>query len=114
VSGDGEQVSFGFIDDAGEPASLKVPIAEIGSLAMTLPSLLEQAMRARNGDEKLRYTYPLGAWTLEHAADRDRNLLTLRTVDGFSVCFNMFRSAQKELGEALVSGVEPQTPAMGN
>jgi hypothetical protein len=30
-------------------------------------------------------------------------MVTLRTVDGFSVCFSIPRAQQSELGEALVS-----------
>jgi hypothetical protein len=34
-------------------------------------------------------------------------MVTLRTVDGFSVCFSLARQQQNALGEALVAPYEP-------
>jgi len=34
-------------------------------------------------------------------------MITLRTSDGFSVCFSIPRQRQSELGEALVAQYEP-------
>jgi len=35
-------------------------------------------------------------------------MVTLRTTDGFSVCFSIPREQQSELGEALVASYEPK------
>jgi hypothetical protein len=35
-------------------------------------------------------------------------MVTLRTVDGFSVCFSIPRQQQSELGEALVAQPAPK------
>jgi hypothetical protein len=59
ISADGRQISLGFVDAAGQPAARKLPIEQVG--AMTLPALIERALRMRFGDDSLRYTYPLGS-----------------------------------------------------
>jgi hypothetical protein len=35
-------------------------------------------------------------------------MVTLRTTDGFSVCFSIPRQRQSELGEALVAQYDPK------
>ncbi len=40
---------------------------------------------------------------VEASTDPTQSMMTLRTVDGFSVCFSIPRRQQSELGEALVA-----------
>ena len=40
---------------------------------------------------------------MEQSSDPTQSMVTLRTVDGFSVCFSIPHRQQSELGEALVS-----------
>ena len=40
---------------------------------------------------------------VEQSTDPTQGMVTLRTVDGFSVCFSIPREQQSELGEALVA-----------
>jgi hypothetical protein len=82
---------------------------QVGALAMTLPKLIDKALQARFGDESLRYAYPLASWVVEPSSDPAQGMVTLNTVDGFSVCFSIPRQQQSELGEALVA--EPAVPA---
>jgi hypothetical protein len=114
ISADGRQISLGFVDSAGQPAALKMPIEQVGALAMTLPALIERALRMRFGDNSLRYTYPLGSWSFEHATDFSGGIVTLRTTDGFSVCFSLQPRQQDELGEALVAHAVPDAPRLPN
>jgi hypothetical protein len=55
------------------------------------------------------YAYPLASWVVEPSSDPAQGMVTLNTVDGFSVCFSIPRRQQSELGEALVA--EPVTKA---
>ena len=48
---------------------------------MTLPGLIEQALKARYSDNTLKLVYPVGAWSLQAAAGTDRLILTLATPD---------------------------------
>jgi hypothetical protein len=43
----------------------------------------------------------------EQSSDPTRAMVTLRTVDGFSVCFSIPRRQQSQLGEALVAQPMP-------
>ena len=110
VADDGA-ISLGFVDSTGNPATIKLSLNEVGALAMTLPGLIDKALQIRFGDQSLRYAYPLASWAIEASSDPTQGMVTLRTVDGFSVCFSIPRQQQSELGEALVA--QPAaTPAM--
>ena len=69
VAPDGEAVSLGFVDSTGRPATIRLSLNQIGSLAMTLPGLIDKALRARYGDQSLRYAYPLASWAVERSSD---------------------------------------------
>jgi hypothetical protein len=75
---------------------------------MTLPGLIDKSLQTRYGDQSLRYAYPLASWVVEHSSDPAQGMVTLRTVDGFSVCFSIPRAQQSELGEALVAQPAPK------
>jgi hypothetical protein len=103
VAADGGAVSLGFVDSSGTPATIRLTLNQVGALAMTLPGLIDKALQARFGDQSLRYAYPLASWRVEQSSDPTQTMVTLRTVDGFSVCFSIPRQQQSELGEALVA-----------
>jgi hypothetical protein len=102
VAADGA-ISLGFVDSTGNPATIKLSLNQVGALAMTLPGLIDKALEIRFGDQSLRYAYPLASWAIEASSDPSQGMVTLRTVDGFSVCFSIPRQQQNELGEALVA-----------
>jgi hypothetical protein len=103
VAADGGAVSLGFVDSQGRPATIRLSLNQVGALAMTLPGLIDKALQTRFGDQSLRYAYPLASWVVEQSSDPAQGMVTLRTVDGFSVCFSIPRDQQSELGEALVA-----------
>ncbi len=103
VAPDGGAISLGFVDAEGKPATIRLSLNQVGALAMTLPGLIDKALRTRFGDQSLRYAYPLASWAVEQSSDPSQGMVTLRTVDGFSVCFSIPREQQAELGEALVA-----------
>lgn len=59
VAADGGAISLGFEDVTGNTAAVSVSLNQVGALIMTLPGLLETALKARYGDRSLRYAYPL-------------------------------------------------------
>lgn len=103
VAADGDAISLGFLDSGGRPATIRLSLNQVGALAMTLPGLIDKALQTRFGDSSLRYAYPLESWVVEQSSDPAHGMVTLRTVDGFSVCFSIARNQQSELGEALVA-----------
>jgi hypothetical protein len=108
VASDGEAISLGFVDTTGNPATIRLSIDQAGALLMTLPGLIDKAMQTRFADQSLRYAYRLASWVLEQSTDPTQNMITLRTVDGFSVCFSMPRKQRIELGETLVAQLAPK------
>ena len=109
VAADGNAISLGFVDSGGQPATIRLSLNQVGALAMTLPGLIDKALQTRYGDQSLRYAYPLDLWVVEQSTDPTQGMVTLRTTDGFSVCFSIPRARQSELGEALVA--QPATKA---
>ena len=110
VSSDGGAISLGFVDSKGQPQTIRLSINQVGALAMTLPALIGKALQARYGDDSLRYAYPLRSWLVEQSSDPGQVMVTLCTVDGFSVCFSLPREQQSELGEALVAEYVQKKP----
>jgi hypothetical protein len=102
VTPDGSAVVLGFVDTDGKPATIRLSLNQVGALAMTLPELINKALRSRFNDQSLRYAYPLASWAVEQSSDPTTRMVTLSTVDGFTVCFSMGRELQSELGQALV------------
>jgi hypothetical protein len=107
VAADGGAISLGFVDSTGNPATIRLSLNQVGALAMTLPGLIDKALQTRFGDQSLRYAYPLASWLVEQSSDPTQTMVTLRTVDGFSVCFSIPRQQQSELGAALVAQPRP-------
>lgn len=107
VAADGGAISLGFVDSTGNPATIRLSLNQVGALAMTLPGLIDKALQSRFGDQSLRYAYPLASWLVEQSSDPTQTMVTLRTVDGFRVCFSIPRQQQNELGAALVAPPAP-------
>ena len=114
VAADGGAISLGFVDSDGKPATIRLSLNQVGALAMTLPGLIDKALQTRFGDQSLRYAYPLASWKVEQSSDPTQGMVTLRTVDGFSVCFSIPREQQSELGEALVAQPAPNQMLRAN
>src|SRR5262245_1354964 len=102
VASDGGAISLGFEDASGNPAAVRVSLNQVGALIMTLPGLLEAALKARYGDQSLRYAYPLASWALEQSSDTTQRTITLQTEDGFKVRFSIPKGEESVLGEALI------------
>src|SRR4030081_2478306 len=79
----GGGISRGFVDSTGKPATIRLSLNQVGALAMTLPGLIDKALQTRFGDQSLRNEYRLASWVLEQSTNPTKNMITLRTVDGF-------------------------------
>ena len=107
IAVDGGAISLGFVDSTGNPATIRLSLTQAGSLAMTLPGLIDRALQTRFGDQSLRHAYPLASWALEQSSDPTEVMITLRTGGGFSACFSVPHQQQSALGEALVAQPDP-------
>lgn len=97
----GQHVEVGFTDHTGEAVSLEVPQECLSTLLMTLPRMIEMALRRRTGNPALRQVYPLGDWQLHLGAEPNSIIISLATPDGFSVSFCAPFEQAAELGQAL-------------
>jgi hypothetical protein len=55
IEPDGSAIMLGLIDRDGVPRRVRLPVDQVGALAMTLPSIIEKALQRRYRDESLRY-----------------------------------------------------------
>jgi len=101
VEPDGGAVCLRGRDEDGANFVLRLSLDQVGSLAMTLPGLLQEAVRARHKDESLRYVFSLGSWTLETTPEANTLILSLATTDGFTASFALSRPAVSDLAATL-------------
>ena len=107
VTPDGGLISLSFVDSNGQPATILMSLNQVGALIMTLPGILERALQNRFCDYTLRYTYPLASWAVEQSTDPTQCMVTLRTAEGFGVCFSIPREQQSLISEALAAAPPP-------
>jgi hypothetical protein len=107
--GNGEVVMLELIDEDGRSISLRLAFEHAQSIAMTLPRLLTQAIKAKTGQDNARYVFPLGEWILEGIEGDQSFILTLKTEDGFEVSFRIPPGASRSLGWRLQREAELST-----
>jgi hypothetical protein len=110
VTPDGSGILLGFVDTDCKPATIRLSLNQVGALAMTLPELINKALRVRFDDQSLRCAYPLASWTVERSSDPATGMVTLSTVDGFTVCFSMRRRIARRTWRGAGHRVFGQNP----
>lgn len=93
----------------GHPASVILPVDCLRALLMTLPHVIEKALKARYKDDTLKVVYPMGSFSLEAAAGSNRTILTMNTPDGFKISFALTPEDAGGLATSLV-GIEVAHP----
>lgn len=106
VSSDGLAVRLGFVDAAGRPCAIALPIECLSSLLMTLPALVTAALRIQSRDPSLRVVYPLETFRIESVAGDSASILTLGTPDGFEVSFSVRPETTAALHTATEAGCD--------
>jgi hypothetical protein len=107
VNSDGGLILLSFVDTSGQPTTIRLSVHQAGIWAMTLPGLIDKALQTRFANDTLRYTYSLASWKIEQSFDPTQCMVTLRTADGFGVCFSIGRDQQRLLSEALALESHP-------
>ncbi len=81
---------------------------------MTLPSMVQTALRNSHRDSSLRLVHSLDNFSLElgqpDAAGRQQFILTLEAGNGFGVSFAMSREVLSELSETLSADSSESAP----
>jgi hypothetical protein len=104
----GRALRLNLLDQAGNPTFVELPFDQAASIVLTLPSLLTKALQARTGSADARYVFSAARWKLE-LAQGNSLLLSLRTDDGFDICFGISFEMCKAIGAAMSTGVERAT-----
>jgi hypothetical protein len=113
----GEALELNFVDANGAEICLQVPFDHAQAMAMTLPRLLNVALKQVTGNPQARYVFPLGRWSVEAASDDDCLITTLSTEDGFEVSFGLPAETCRGLGWTLkneadtLAGADDAAPA---
>jgi hypothetical protein len=110
LAADGAEIGIEFLDTSGAAFRLDMSIEQAESLIMTLPQLLACALRQRTGDQDARYVFGLGEWTIESAKGQGCLIATLKTPDGFEVCFGIPFEECRSLGSNLLLAAETHDP----
>ena len=100
VGDGGTKLRLHMLDEVGRQVTLELPAAIAGSLILTIPYLMERCLRQLRGDAT-RLVFPMQCWALEGASETQQFILTLQTVDGFSVAFAVSMDHARGLAEAL-------------
>ncbi len=108
IGNDGRSVTLHVADTNGSPIALNLQIAQLGMLAMTLPGLIDAAIRRQFGDSSCRFAYPLESWMIEQAVDPSLVILTLKTTDGFGVSFSLPREKAEEMSQSIDIAVQKE------
>jgi hypothetical protein len=101
VADDGSKVGLEFLDRSGTPVTVELPFEQAEAVVMTLPQLLTNAVRQKTGNQDARYVFGLHGWSIEGVKDRQCLIATLKTTDGFEVCFGIPFEAGRVFGRNL-------------
>jgi len=102
----GKTIRFDLLGQAGEPVSIEMPFDQAESIVMTIPRLLSAALKMQTGDNRARYVFSVGNWSLELAKDQNYRILGVRTPDGFEVALGISFETSVAMGSALTCGGE--------
>jgi hypothetical protein len=119
VDPDGQFVRLHMREQDGQFASLILPADCLTQLMMSLPEMVQKALRNRHGDDSLRLAHPLESVNVEagetSAGGVRQYILTLSTVGGFAVSFSGSDTDLASLVGAICNDVvplaEPRDPA---
>ena len=105
----GRALRLNLLDQAGNSTFVEFPFDQAASVVLTLPSLLTKALQVRTGSADARYVFAAARWALELAQGGNSLLLSLRTEDGFDVCFGISLEMCKDIGSAMSTGIKRAT-----
>lgn len=113
VASDGSHVRMNMRDEAGEPASLILPAACLNQLLMTLPTMVQSALRKKHGDESTRLVHTIDECTLERGQTDARGMqqliLTMITGGGFTASYVASPATLASIARSILA----QVPAQG-
>ncbi len=103
IADNGETITLSLTDKQGNALDLRLPLEQAGLLSIALPSVLQNALQKRSGNDDLKYAYKLATWELAPIDDPEFQVLTLSVNDGSGLNFIASDEALQQLGLSLVS-----------
>jgi hypothetical protein len=107
----GDFVRLHLKDRDGQTGTVVLPTDCLTQLLMSLPGMVQKALRNRHGDDSLRLAHPLESFNVEvgeaSASGTPQYILTLCTSGGFAVSFSGSDADLASLGGAITSDVSP-------
>jgi hypothetical protein len=101
---DGTAVKLFVEDVAGRDICIVMKIETLTALLVTLPKMASNIIKRWQSDPTTRVTYPLTDFRIELSED-DRRILTLGTLEGFTIPFSLGEGLSLKMGHAhLESG----------
>jgi len=97
----GRWLRLNFDAENGTPSAVTLPMDCARALLMTLPGMIDRALRTRYGDASMRLVYPMGDWSIESDASSNQRILTLATPDGFKIAFALSPESADLLATSL-------------
>ena len=109
VNAEGTNVQINVQDVDDLLASLQLPTQCLNQLLMTIPRMLQAALRNSGGDRNLRLVHPINCFTIERGernADGELQfILTLDTGGGFYVSFSASEALLGSIVQSVVDDV---------
>jgi hypothetical protein len=111
VDPQGRFVRLHLQEQSGQQASLTLPTECLTQLLMSLPEMVQKALRNRHGDDSLRLAHPLESFNVEVGetcpSGARQYILTLATAGGFAVSFSGSDTDLASLGGAICNDLTP-------
>lgn len=92
--------------------SLVFPIVCLVSLMMTLPAINVAALRVQHKDPTLTIAYPVEHFEVLYGSNMNTRILTLKTLEGFSISYSMSETQQHDIGQANFSLSSTESPRL--
>jgi hypothetical protein len=113
VDPEGQFVRLHLKDHSGQAGTLVLPTDCVTQLMMSLPGMVQKALRNLQGDDSLRLAHPLESFNVEagetSTTGTRQYILTLATAGGFAVSFSGSETDLASLGGAISNDVVPLT-----
>lgn len=115
VAADGSHVRMHMRDQQGQPASLILPATCLNQLLMTLPSMVQSALRKRHGNDSTRLVHSIDECTLESgdvdARGTQQLILTMITGGGFAASYSASPSTLASIARSILEQLPEQGTA---
>lgn len=116
VASDGSHVRMHMRDQEGQPASLILPASCLNQLLMTLPTMVQTALRNRPGNTSTRLVHTIDECTLESgevdARGSQQLILTMVTRGGFAASYASPAATLASIARSILNQIpESSEPA---